>query len=238
VMANGTLRTFKIQGSLDAVNVDGGDGNDKIRAKGFTNDTAVTLSGGNGNDVLRGGKEDDTLNDGAGNDRLYGGGGDDGLTNSAGRDILHGGAGNDLLVSSSIDAGDLLDGGKGEDNISFAQVGHNFGVRAQIGGDAQRVTADGKVYGPKAHITSAAEDLEGTEDDDILIGDNKDNHLLGRGGADTLKGEGGNDLLEGRYGDADKLLDGGAGIDRATIDPEDKKALRNVESTQRGTDTR
>jgi Ca2+-binding RTX toxin-like protein len=228
VMVNG--RMMKFNTPVSSVNINGNDGNDHLSVKGLRADVAAQLSGGNGNDVLIGGKGNDVLNDGAGNDVLIGGGGDDGLTNSAGRDKLYGGAGNDLLVSSSIDKGDLLNAGKGEDNVSFAQVGHEFGVRAQIGGFAQRVDANGKVYGPKARIVGNDEDLEGTEDADILIGNNKANHLLGRGGADTLLGMGGDDLLEAKYGpgDADKLIDGGSGKNRATLDPADRKVARNI----------
>src|SRR5205823_5025340 len=110
-----------LKGQVSSVNVDGGDGDDHLSVKGLKPSISAQLSGGNGNDVLIGGKGNDVLNDGAGNDTLFGGGGDDGLTNSAGRDRLRGGAGNDLLVSSSIDKGDFLDGGKGRDNVSFAQ---------------------------------------------------------------------------------------------------------------------
>ncbi len=228
--ARGNTVKFRVKGPLDSVSIDGGAGNDRLKVKGFTADVPVTLSGGDGNDRLTGGKGNDVLNDGAGNDVLNGGGGDDGLTNSEGRDRLRGGAGNDLLVSSSIDRGDLLDGGAGLDNVSFAQAGKSFAVRARVGGTAQRIGADGKVTGPKAHITKNAEDLEGTELDDVLIGDGKDNKLLGRGGADTLLGRGGNDRLDAKYDDQDKLLDGGPGIDRATLDPEDNAVVRNLES--------
>ncbi|MFL5322546.1 MAG: calcium-binding protein [Myxococcaceae bacterium] len=222
---------IRVDGPIDALQIEGGKGNDHLKVRGFGTDVPITLSGGAGNDRLVGGKGNDTLNDGAGNDVLIGGGGDDGLTNSKGRDRLHGGKGNDLLVSSSIDRGDLLDGGDDADNVSFAQAGHDFAVRAKIGGTAQRIDEHGKAYGPRAHVTRAAEDLEGTERDDVLIGDSKDNKLLGRGGADTLKGLGGNDRLDAQYGDKDRLLDGGAGRDRATLDPEDRSAVRHVETT-------
>lgn len=226
---HGNTVRLHVTGPLDAVNVDGGDGNDRIQVQGMPAHAPVTLSGGNGNDVLIGGKENDVLNDGAGNDVLRGGGGADGLTNSQGRDRLHGGAGADLLVSSSIDRGDVLDGGKGLDNVSFAQVGHDFAVKARIGGTARRIDANGKAHGPAARITGSADDLEGTEENDVLIGDGKENHLLGRGGADSLYGRGGDDLLEAKDGTADRRLSGGRGQDRATLDPQDRRAARGIE---------
>jgi Ca2+-binding RTX toxin-like protein len=219
---------FRVSGPIDALQIEGGSGADRLRASGFRN-VPVTLTGGRGDDRLIGGKGNDVLNDGAGNDTLIGGGGSDGLTNSSGRDRLHGGGGADLLVSSSIDRGDLLNGGKGQDNISFAQVGDEFGVRAEIGGTARRIGRGGKPTGPAATITGSADDLEGTERADTLIGDQKVNHILGRGGPDTLVGLAGDDLLEAEDGERDRRLDGGAGRDKATHDGHDRRALKNVE---------
>lgn len=230
IRANDLVRRIRVKGEIDAINLEGNAGNDVLKVKGLRTDIPVTLSGGDGNDRLVGGRGSDVLNDGAGNDVLIGGGGDDGLTNSAGRDRLNGGAGSDLLVSSSIDGGDVLDGGKGVDNVSFAQVGHEFAVRAKLSGTAQRTSG-----GPKARIRNA-EDLEGTEGDDVLIGNGGANKLLGRGGADSLIGGAGDDRLDARYrGDEDRKLDGGSGHDVATVDNKDLRHLRNVEEKRRRT---
>ncbi len=222
---------------LDTVVLVGGDGNDDLRVEGFKANVRAIINGGKGNDVLVGGKGNDTLSDGEGNDRLRGGGGDDGLTNSAGRDIVKGQGGNDLLVSSSVDDGDVIDGGGGKDNASFAQVERDYAVRAQIGGSARRIVK-GKAQGRGAKIRGSVEDLEGTELNDVLIGNGKANNLLGRSGSDTLEGRGGDDLLDGQSYDAggardrDHKLDGGAGRDLALIDAEDRKT-RHVETTRR-----
>ncbi|MBK7861546.1 MAG: hypothetical protein IPJ65_23615 [Archangiaceae bacterium] len=225
----GKTYRLTVKGPIDAVQLEGNGGGDRLKVAGFGADVPVTLSGGAGNDHLIGGRGNDVLNDGEGDDVLEGRGGDDGLTNGAGRDRLKGGAGSDLLVSSSIDAGDTLDGGAGADNVSFAQVGHDFAVRAQVGGTAQRLGGDGKPRGPVAHLSASVEDLEGTEEGDVLVGDSRENHLLGRGGADVLAGRGGDDLLEARDRDRDRRLDGGRGHDRAQLDREDAPAVRNVE---------
>jgi Ca2+-binding RTX toxin-like protein len=222
---------------LDTVVLVGGDGNDVLRVDGFKDNVRAIINGGKGNDSLIGGKGNDTLNDGEGNDRLRGGGGDDGLTNSAGKDRLRGGGGNDLLVTSSLDDGDVLDGGGGKDNASFAQVEHQYGVRAQIGGSARRIEK-GKPHGRGAKISGSVEDLEGTERNDVHIGNGKDNNLLGRGGADTLQGRGGSDVLDARSTaadgsrDPDRRLDGGAGHDASLVDAEDRKP-RNAENISR-----
>ncbi|TMQ26553.1 MAG: hypothetical protein E6J90_04195 [Deltaproteobacteria bacterium] len=187
--------SYPVNGPIDSVLLEGGRGNDQLRVDGFGADVPVRLSGGKGNDTLVGGQGNDILNDGAGDDKLFGGGGDDGLTNSRGKDHLFGQDGNDLLVSSSIDKGDRLGGGKGLDNVSFAQMPHDpahpgrdLGVRAKIGGTARRIDKDGKGHGPSARIAGSVEDLEGSEGDDVLIGNGKNSHLMGRGGDDTLLG--------------------------------------------------
>lgn len=177
---------YPVNGPIESVVIEGGDFRDRLQAVGFGADVPVRLSGGKGNDTLVGGAADDVLNDGAGNDTLIGGGGDDGLTNSQGRDHLNGGKGNDLLVSSSIDKGDRLFGGAGKDSASFAQMprssDHPDGVRAEAHGTAQRIHKDRKGYGPKARIS--VEDLEGSEGDDVLIGNGA---LFGRGGDDIQR---------------------------------------------------
>lgn len=180
------MTSYPVKGPIESVVFEGGGFRDQLEAVRFGADVPVRLSGGKGNDRLEGGEGDDVLNDGAGNDTLSGGGGDDGLTNSQGRDHLRGGNGNDLLVSNSIDRHDRLVGGAGKDNASFAQMPHSSdhpdGVRAEADGTAQRIHKDGKGYGPKARIS--VEDLEGSEGDDVLIGNGD---LFGRGGDDIQR---------------------------------------------------
>ena len=85
-----------------ATELDGGDGDDKIRG-GDGNDL---ISGGAGNDVLRGNGGDDVLSGGAGDDKISGGRGDDSLLGGDGNDKLRGGGGSDVL-----------DGGQGKDRL-------------------------------------------------------------------------------------------------------------------------
>lgn len=120
--------------------IDGGAGNDTIRAGDLGND----VLGGAGNDTLIGGRLDDWLFGGTGSDRLFageanasfadgdaagtaaaiavdggngnlldGGDGDDALYGSAGSDWLRGGDGVDLIYGGA--GGDILDGGAGDD---------------------------------------------------------------------------------------------------------------------------
>jgi uncharacterized delta-60 repeat protein len=90
-----------------AVMLDGGSGNDRLRASPIPRDlTEYTLLGGDGDDVLVGSPGDDVLDGGAGNDRLLGRAGNDHFTGGAGRDLLLGGAGDD--TASDSDATDLV----------------------------------------------------------------------------------------------------------------------------------
>lgn len=107
-----------------AVTLDGGSGNDAVKATDFSNG-AVTLDGGAG---------DDTLESSLGSDLLLGGTGNDILRNTGcacilgdlvsiwrrelglgGQDTLLGGQGDDTLAGGPV--ADLLDGGEGNDSI-------------------------------------------------------------------------------------------------------------------------
>ncbi|MEV4419217.1 calcium-binding protein [Patulibacter sp. NPDC049589] len=89
-----------------AVTVDGGAGNDDLEGPG--DDRAVTLLGGDGDDLVAGGYGADVLRGGGGNDRMDGGRGDDQVLGDDGDDTLAGGQ----QISS-----DVLDGGAGNDTI-------------------------------------------------------------------------------------------------------------------------
>lgn len=112
-----------------------GDGDDNI-INGTTSDDTASGEGGNdtidgrgGDDTLDGGDGDDTLDGGNGNDILRGGG--------AGLDIQRGGDGDDAFVvdrASDIVAGELYDGGIGDDTLFL-----NF----NIDGDLSAATLTG-----------------------------------------------------------------------------------------------
>jgi hypothetical protein len=61
-------------------------------------------------------------------------------------------------------------------------------------------------------IGDSIENVEGSPEEDVLIGDSAANILLGRGGDDRVRGEGGDDFLVGGSG-RDELA-GGRGSDR------------------------
>jgi hypothetical protein len=107
-------------GTDSADKLDGGEGDDEIRALGAKDELngglgSDVIYGGPGNDflkgttwygsdratskdVLYGGPGDDELWDALGDDVLYGGDGDDTLYGGGGEDVLYGGDGNDILI--------------------------------------------------------------------------------------------------------------------------------------------
>jgi Ca2+-binding RTX toxin-like protein len=114
-----------IAGTAQTDFLTGRSGDDEIQ--GLAGDD--TLIGGAGDDVLRGGEDHDLLDGELGNDELYGGNGNDLLTDSGtGDDQLYGEGGNDLLAvdrqavlfAFAAPPGTLLlDGGDGDDRLSY-----------------------------------------------------------------------------------------------------------------------
>jgi hypothetical protein len=92
-----------------ATEINGGDGNDKIRGANGND----LISGGAGKDFLRGNAGDDVLSGGEGNDKLFGGRGDDSVIGGDGSDKVRGGGGNDVLDGSK--GRDKVRGGAGSD---------------------------------------------------------------------------------------------------------------------------
>lgn len=149
-------------------------------------DVATNYSGTLGTDYIFGSASADVLS---------GGGGDDGLDGGAGNDRLSGGAGRDLI-----------DGGDGQDTASYLDAAAAVVARLYNG-----LLGEGDAAGDR-YIS--VENLEGSNFNDHLYGDDKSNTIWGRDGVDALFGLKGNDLLIGGRG-ADMLF-GDAGLDTAS----------------------
>jgi Ca2+-binding RTX toxin-like protein len=157
------------------------------------------ISGGGGDDVIFCGSEGDIAygDDGLdvlygeeGWDSLYGGAGDDWLMGGNGHDELNGDQGDDFLVGGSGE--DMLDGGSGTDTANYgdSESGVNVNLAA---GTGQGGTAHGDTL-------TNIENVDGSDHDDELTGDQFANKLHGSGGNDILSGGGGADSLWGGYG--------------------------------------
>lgn len=168
------------------------------------------LQGSGFNDTLVGNGGDNYLGGLAGHDVLHGLTGHDTLLGEIGNDSLYGGEGNDLLYGGL--GADLLDGGNGTDAASY--LGATAGVRADLlYAYSNTGEATGDAY-------ASIENLQGSNFNDILAGDNLANTFSGMEGHDILDGRGGNDTLAGGNGNdtligsaGNDVLYGGAGSD-------------------------
>jgi Ca2+-binding RTX toxin-like protein len=110
---NDTITATAMKAAAGALQLEGGDGNDKISG-GLARDVLI---GQDDNDTLLGGAGDDQLHGGNGSDLLDGGLGIDVLFGDAESDTLNGGAGNDVLIGGG--GNDTLTGGTGSDVIRY-----------------------------------------------------------------------------------------------------------------------
>jgi Ca2+-binding RTX toxin-like protein len=171
----------------------------------------VRIAGGPGDDVLRGGPEDDLIEAGPGSDRLYGGRGDDGLVGGLpGPTWLYGGRGGDLLAGGGGCAGGALVGGPGRAHASFAETQAHPGL-LYISLAAHAAWIDAVRGCRKVRLAPSDEDIEGSFDSDVLIGDGGNNTMLGQPGADRFYGRGGENTIDARDGVRDVLIKCGRG---------------------------
>src|SRR6185369_2962422 len=147
-------------------------------------DTAFidTFYGNDGRNTLLGGR----------GDQLYGFGGDDQFSLAAAAGIVDGGDGIDVLRVNS--AGGWLSPDTNADGLAetIAAASNGWTINLAAGS-----LVDG--YGNSGTITGV-ENVDGSELDDTLIGDDNANVLNGNDGDDTLEGRGGDDALDGGNG--------------------------------------
>lgn len=194
-----------------------------------------------------GGKEDDVIvvADGVllpallkgedGNDQLYGGDGNDVLDGGDGEDVLMGGAGDDTLRGGKDDdyflggaGADEIDGGKnGSDQVSYREslVGVRFSPDLTRPKQKAFIGSGGDAEGDRL---IDIEYIEGSNGDDILLGDDDENTLEGLNGNDSLSGGKGKDFLVGGAGS--DTLDGGADEDSTSYIPSPAAVFINLKT--------
>lgn len=132
------------------------------------------------------------------------------VTGGSGNDIIRSGAQDDFIDGGS--GADLIDGGAGRNLASYASS--LSGVRVNL------ITGVAK-YGDAAGDTlKNIQDLAGTLQKDVLIGDNAANLMIGLLGSDTLTGNGGNDTFQ-MLGANAATISGGDGDDLVQLLSED-----------------
>jgi Ca2+-binding RTX toxin-like protein len=226
VVASATTASCQLTAPLDSILLAGMGGNDTISAQNFPDGVGLVAIGGAGEDTLTGGSGEDVLIDGLGDthDVLSAGAGDDALTHNGGQDLLDGGEGSDLFLSVSICDSETISGGAARtndrDNASWARLS-TIGVDARI--DQGRVGEIGTGDEPQCpggnfDALTGIEDLEGSNQSDVLYGDEGANQLLGHKGEDTYHARGGNDNILANSGSRDRVIDCGPGLDQAILD--------------------
>ncbi|MEO1685758.1 MAG: FG-GAP-like repeat-containing protein [Cyanobacteria bacterium J06631_12] len=200
---NGGLGKDYVRGGAGVDMLDGGDGVDTVDFRdslaGVTVnlDTSIVTGGDDVGETIAnfenvvGTDGDDVLIGDAGNNRLFG---------LDGNDVISGGDGNDA-ISGGLGA-DTLDGGDGFDTVIYSRSA--VGVMVNL--------ATSVVSGADAGETIANfENVVGSKQDDVLMGDGNQNNLRGKAGNDDIFGGAGKDSLDGDDG-AD-TLEGGADSD-------------------------
>jgi Ca2+-binding RTX toxin-like protein len=217
-LGRGCVRVSEVQATCPSdgparwVTADLGPGRDSLTVEGsLASAQSIRIAGGLGNDTIRGGDEDDLIEGGYGSDRIYGGAGADGLIGSRpGPTFLYGGEDGDLLAPGGGCAGGRVVGGPGRDNVSFAETPAHPGTLF-ISFPRDRAWIDEVRGCAMVRLDNSIEDLEGSFDWDVLIGDGRANNLLGQPGEDRFYGNGGDDVIDARDGMRDFSIQCGRG---------------------------
>jgi Ca2+-binding RTX toxin-like protein len=192
--------------------VDLGPGNDSLLVEGSLEAVGSTrFAGGLGNDTIKGGPEDNLIESGPGADRLYGGDGADGLVGGLpGPTYLYGEGSGDLLAAGGGCAGGAIVGGPGKDDASFAETQAHPGLLI-ISFPKNAAWVDEIKGCDSVRLDDSNEDMEGSFDWDVLIGDGGPNAMLGQPGEDRFYGNGGDDIIDARDGVRDFSIQCGKG---------------------------
>ena len=186
----------------------------------------INLIGTGADDVLYGNK---------GNNAYLAGAGADLINGSSGNDSMSGGSGIDTLDYSGLNAditfsrGGVItkSGGNGVDTIAAFDIevikgnakrintidgssGTTAAINVDLSSNSLEITGLPGIGSAKLTVINFS-NVNGSENNDVILGDDKANTLNGGGGNDTISGGGGDDLLLGSTGS--DLYRGGAGAD-------------------------
>ncbi len=225
----GSAYADTIKGDDNQNTLTGGSGNDRLTGLAG----ADILNGDAGNDVLIGGIGSDFLYGGTGNDTAsyqFASTGVSVTLRSQGQtggeaegdqlisiENLDGSEYNDALIGNDVDnvllgrnGDDMLEGGMGADRLVGGDGNDTATYRNATSGVVVSMTS-GSGGEAAGDVLVDMENLEGSNFNDALTGNEKDNSLTGGAGNDRLFGGAGNDTLVG--GTGDDLLVGGQGAD-------------------------
>ena len=221
-----------IVGSAGADTINGGNGNDVLWGDCTTSACASLISQNYSSYSISSGGND-SLNGGAGDDTLYGEDGDDTLNGGAGNDTIISGSGSDvIIITSSSDSDTLNDFTDGTDAIGFDSSITSSNLTITASGSDTVIKNGGDVLLTLTGISSAnftavdlqststdAQTINGTSDNDILVGGAGNDTFNGGAGSDQLVGWGGDDTfnITGKSGSWVDIVNGGSGTDILNI---------------------
>ena len=184
---------------------------------------------------LIGTEADDVLYGNKGNNAYLAGAGADLINGSSGNDSMSGGSGIDTLDYSGLNAditfsrGGVItkSGGNGVDTIAAFDIevikgnanrintidgssGTTAAINVDLSSNSLEITGLPGIGSAKLTVINFS-NVNGSENNDVILGDAKANTLNGGGGNDTISGGGGDDLLLGSSGS--DVYRGGAGAD-------------------------
>ncbi len=185
-----------------ANSIDGGSGEDVVSYLHSEEGVSVNLASGEGQGGHAEGDTYENIEHAVGsrhNDQLTGDGNSNRLSGMEGDDILAGGGGGDTLI-----------GGSGQDTADYSASGE--GVNVWLSGSQRDTGAEiaghGQYSDAQGDSLAGIEHIQGSDHDDLLVGNANTNLLWGGEGSDTLRAGGGDDQLVGGQG-ADRLYGGG-----------------------------
>ncbi len=183
-------------------------------AQGDKYTSIENVNGSRYSDTIWGSDDGNRIHSRGGNDWVYAGNGDDYVTGSYGNDWLFGGADDDRVYGGNDDdriyggsGDDILDGGRGADRIyggsdvdTVRYYSSNGGVTVDLtAGTASGGDATGDYLSSIENVTGSywyADELKGTDGDNVLDGLRGDDVFHGTRGSDTIIGGIGADTLD------------------------------------------
>jgi len=184
-----------ISGNTDNDNIKGDAGDDRL----LGNEGNDKIEGNTGNDHIEGNEDHDSLSGGigedfingqAGNDSIFGNEDNDSLFGEAGVDRLYGNADDDTMVGGADP--DILDGNEGVDLVSYFNSPDKVLVLLEPGKGFNSDAEGDRIYN--------TENIDGSDHNDTLTGDQGPNQIRGLQGDDIIDGQAGIDSLYGNAG--------------------------------------
>jgi Ca2+-binding RTX toxin-like protein len=187
----------------------------------ITNQTGINVTGTEGPDILNGSDGNDTITALGGDDTIFGSLGQDSIDADAGNDTIDYSSVNGTITlfpqgilnngnpqnSQLIDVETIIAPSGRTNTIDASSVTRGLGASLDIDLGTNKLTINNiPNLGTQNFTVQNFVNVNGTQNNDIIIGDSQANNIKGRAGNDILTGAGGNDVITG--GDGNDTLAG------------------------------